>query len=387
MGISGRLGPCCWDPSEKVGEAALNALGDLKADGAVKPVLEAVKRRGEVQNTFGLGRNICGRKSTSSFTSAAMAIGRIGSAAVEPLTEVLATDDACLKNFVLRALGETRDPSAVPHLAGMLLDANPMVRKEAIHCLGKIKSSTSMNILIQLLAEKDKDVRGSAASALSGHGEMAAVELMTLLLESKLSDPARESAVEALCNLARNGHCPPSQLTLRWFLESERVPRGAIRFSGWIIINVLGNTKTQENLMFMIEALRHLQGEVFQGYVQEVLSFKTGLNRAWSRQEWLDWAQRKSGLLETACLDTFETPVGRNDLMKASEIVEAWETPVKASAVWTTPLDSSEMRNLEINLVPSKSKRNSYLPSTLKDVDKIWFIKEDDIWSAILPLS
>jgi HEAT repeat protein len=134
--------------------------------------------------------------------AAAVALGRAGEAAVEPLAALLEADDADSRWWAARALAEVGGEVAVEPLAGALGDLDSDVRACAALALGQMgadlgrRATTFARSLAACLGDESAFVASIAADALSMIGEPA-VEALTGMLEAE-SSHARLLAVRAL---------------------------------------------------------------------------------------------------------------------------------------------------------------------------------------------
>ena len=81
------------------------------------------------------------------------------------------------------ALGELRDPAAVPALAKLAADPERDVRKTAVYALGKINDPRAVPALAQALNDQEADVRWNAAVSLAGFGDRRAVGPLKEMLD------------------------------------------------------------------------------------------------------------------------------------------------------------------------------------------------------------
>jgi Uri superfamily endonuclease len=113
--------------------------------------------------------------------AAALALGRFGEAAIEPLAALLARSDADIRWWTARALAEVGGCGAVSLLAGALVDADPDVRACAALALGQIGEGAAAPTLAARLADESAFVASIAADALSMLGEPAVETLVGML--------------------------------------------------------------------------------------------------------------------------------------------------------------------------------------------------------------
>jgi HEAT repeat protein len=123
---------------------------------------------------------------------AAVASESVASAA----TQLADGDNPDCRLQAVRLLAALRDTS---HLSLMSKDEDPRVRREAVFCLGELRSPESSGRLAMALADEDPDVRVAAATALAWPG--FADESRSLLLA--LNDSSPRVQVAALKSLGR----------------------------------------------------------------------------------------------------------------------------------------------------------------------------------------
>jgi len=103
-------------------------------------------------------------------TSAAQALGTLGTEGIDELILALKTKDRDVRLGIIEALSVIRDPRAVPSLIHLLSDTSSEVRWEAAIALGEINDPAATASLVQTLSDPDKYVRYGAASALQKSG-------------------------------------------------------------------------------------------------------------------------------------------------------------------------------------------------------------------------
>jgi Uri superfamily endonuclease len=104
---------------------------------------------------------------------AAVALGHLGTAALPPLTDLLASRDADHRWWAARALAEVGSQESVPLLASILDDPDPDVRACTCLALGRIGGGPAAQALAVRLADESPFVASIAADALSMIGEPA----------------------------------------------------------------------------------------------------------------------------------------------------------------------------------------------------------------------
>ncbi len=138
--------------------------------------------------------------SDESREAAALALGRFGADAVEPLQALLSRDKPDTRWWAARALAQVGSEGAVEPLARALADPDPDVRACAALALGQIGGGTAAPALADRLADESTFVAGVAADALSMIGE-SAVKALT----EKLKDEQPHTRLLAARALGRIG--------------------------------------------------------------------------------------------------------------------------------------------------------------------------------------
>jgi len=142
---------------------------------------------------------------------AALALSFMGSPAVAPLREAISADEPVVRREALRSLGKLRerasiDPQVVvPALLNALKDPDPSVRNIAVTYLGIVRDDPKPEVtgLIAALADQEPAVRGAAAVALSAYGALAEPAVPELhKAESDPDDDVKREAGRALVIIA-----------------------------------------------------------------------------------------------------------------------------------------------------------------------------------------
>ena len=132
--------------------------------------------------------------------AAAVALGRFGGAAAEPLASLLVSEDADARWWAARALAEVGTDGAVPPLVDALEDPEPDVRACAALALGQIGDGVAAPDLAARLADESAFVASIAADALSMIGQPAVGALA-----EKLDDTSPHIRLLAVRALGRIG--------------------------------------------------------------------------------------------------------------------------------------------------------------------------------------
>lgn len=134
---------------------------------------------------------------------AALALSFMGSAAVPVLKDAVDDDNPVVRKEALRSLGKLRerasiDPQLVlPTLIDELDDSEPEVRVVAVTYLGIVRDSPGKAVpaLITALGDEDASVRAAAATALGAYGPAAQSALPAL--RKAVKDPDEQVQREA----------------------------------------------------------------------------------------------------------------------------------------------------------------------------------------------
>ena len=146
----------------------------------------------------------------------ALALGRLGNpSAVPVLLETVAApagaeDDAETRIYAMWALGAIGDEAAVPELVRLASDADPGIRKSALHALGAFATDDARRTLAAGLDDAVEDVRWNAALGLARQkDERAAPVLLQMLdrdhlaqVEGLRPDQAQEALLQAVAAAA-----------------------------------------------------------------------------------------------------------------------------------------------------------------------------------------
>ncbi len=124
--------------------------------------------------------------------AAARALADMGEEAVTRLLEILREDplaeaDQKRRFAAVHLLGRLGNPSAVPTLVQMALDADVLLRQAAAAALGRIPGGQVESALALFLNDSEASVRRAAALSLGAHCDEGAVRLLVPML----GDPVR----------------------------------------------------------------------------------------------------------------------------------------------------------------------------------------------------
>ena len=133
------------------------------------------------------------------------------------LIEFLTGPDADLRVQAALALGEQKDPGAIPSLMNALSDPNANVVYHAIEALGKLRAQESIDALVGIAESKDFFLAFPALEALGAIGNSrVAPRLLPLLQDEMLREPAAlalarvgdEFTVDALVRILNDRDAP-----------------------------------------------------------------------------------------------------------------------------------------------------------------------------------
>lgn len=139
-----------------------------------------------------------GREATAERHAVLDALAHGGSSGISALIRALRSSEADVVMYAATALGEARDPAAVPHLIRLLQHPDLNVAQAAIDALGKLRAQAAASP-IEAVLEADPWLRFAAAHALGEIGHPGSVHaLMRVAADSAIS----ELAIEALGKIA-----------------------------------------------------------------------------------------------------------------------------------------------------------------------------------------
>ena len=176
------------DTERKV--AAASALGQIGAPSAIKPLINS--------------RNF---SSPDGIGPAIDALGQIGGTRVIEFLITSLKDkykNPQLRQAAIRTLGKMGENGAVEPLINVLKDKNEEIRITAIQTLGQIGDSRAVDPLITTLKSRNVSIKNTAVQALGQLGESRAVEELLPLLKNKDFETRRITA-EALVTLYKSG--------------------------------------------------------------------------------------------------------------------------------------------------------------------------------------
>ncbi|MEW6489676.1 MAG: HEAT repeat domain-containing protein [Thermodesulfobacteriota bacterium] len=208
-----RLREACRDPDPVRREHALALAANLRLEGAFAEAVRALEdaafpRRyvaawalGELGDTAAVGPLVRAltRESGEVAKAVARALVRLGPEAVGPVLPVVPSLGSEGRGYAVRALGELRDPRALPVLLALLADpADPSGRADAAWALGQLGDPRGGEALVPVLGDPDWRARLEASRAV---GLLEAREAEGSLEQLRRADPhpaVREWAARTL---------------------------------------------------------------------------------------------------------------------------------------------------------------------------------------------
>ena len=215
---------CLRDPDASVVLAAAKALADLP-DASATPVLAEIyknqKYSSEVRDqAFSTLATLCDPSSTPIFVqglepprgvSLTAAQGLVctlekqpDDSAFQPVLDAEEhTEDLAVREYLIRALGDTKNPAALPVLEKLANSHHPTLAPPAVAALGSLGDRRALPILAELLRDSNHNIRASAALSFSKFSDFTAPpELIAALF-----DPDVGMAISAT-KAVTNSHDP-----------------------------------------------------------------------------------------------------------------------------------------------------------------------------------
>lgn len=180
------------DSDRMVRSAAAESLGRSRDERAVRPLIEALTDSDQFVRT-----------------SAAFSLGRLGSRqAVDPLIDTLQLDDNRVKARAVEALGAIGDPRAVDVIVGLLKETNRFVKGNAIAALGRIADRKAVDPLLASLSDQDPQIRRAALDALGRIGDERAFLQVSELFRKESDQNVRLTALATAAKLGGRQSIP-----------------------------------------------------------------------------------------------------------------------------------------------------------------------------------
>ncbi|MGD0293126.1 MAG: HEAT repeat domain-containing protein [Terracidiphilus sp.] len=193
----------------KVGAPAVDALAAAMKDPDEDVRWQAANALGEIKDPRAVPALIEALQVKGLQWHAAFALGEIKDArAVEPLIAALQDKDAEFREEVARALGEIKDPRADAALTAALKDPEPNVIHAAANALGQIGDPQAVNVLLTALREHNAEIIAGAGNFFIKRGEPgtedALIEALNKSGDKWLAEDMMNSGNEKLSNAAND---------------------------------------------------------------------------------------------------------------------------------------------------------------------------------------
>jgi HEAT repeat protein len=167
------------DENWRMRRLAVDGLARHGGETAVKSILRALRDE---------------HRNLSVLNSALQVLALSGVDAVAPLVECLNDPDNDLRIYAAHALGDQRNPRAIPALIRALEDADANVQYHTIEALGKLRAADAVEALLTIIESGDFYLAFPALDALMRIGEArVAPRLVPLLEDEMLRAPAADA--------------------------------------------------------------------------------------------------------------------------------------------------------------------------------------------------
>lgn len=175
--------------------AIIEALGAIGHPAAITPLISNLKNRAERRRKGGATAGA--DAAADECRVCAEALAALGGSSLDPLIELLDSDEKDARRWAAHALGLIRDAKALPPLAAKLSDARSEVRQAAARAMGNLGEPSAIRPLMGILSDKDAEARRAAAEALGILGAKEAVDQLGNAARDP-NEPMQLAIVEAL---------------------------------------------------------------------------------------------------------------------------------------------------------------------------------------------
>lgn len=245
---------------------------------------KALRQKGKAVIELAVAEHARGLKKKGELTrtAAADALVRLGKPSVKPLIELLKDKDWDVRWRAAEALGELKAQEALDALTKALDDDDKDVRWAAVSALGEIGSKKAIETLIAALKNKNWDVRWLVAELMQEVGSRKAVPALTEALKDK--EPlVRGSAAAALGEIKDKRPVGP----LIEILKKDK--DWSVRCFGAYALGKIGDEKA---LAPLIDALQDEDPRVCSD-AAKALKKITGRDFGKDYEKWKEWHQKK----------------------------------------------------------------------------------------------
>jgi len=161
------------------------------------------------------------RENTISLEAVTSVFNRIGEPTIDPLTDMLHSDNNDYQRKAAHLLAAVGHGRALVQLIITLDDEDPMVRAEVASALGNFKDARAMGPLLKAIQDNDPNVRANAALSLGNFNDEKITDALLMALED--ANPiVRQSAIRAL---AKN----PADFVESALVNATRDPDESVR--------------------------------------------------------------------------------------------------------------------------------------------------------------
>ncbi len=126
---------------------------------------------------------------------------REDTASLDVLLQLLKNKDPEIRVIVIEALTVRKDKRALVSLREELANRNALIREKAVRALGELRDETAIESILPLLKDNSSAVRGAAAIALGEIGNEKAVSSLV----KALNDRVRDVRLSVVCVLGKMG--------------------------------------------------------------------------------------------------------------------------------------------------------------------------------------
>ncbi len=186
------------------------------------------------------------------------AVVRIGADAVSPLMHLLKDANPVVRHNAAHTLGKIADPRAVDALIETLADSEVNVVQKAAFALSQIGDAKAIPALIDLLSSDHREVQATLDTVLEQFGAPAVQALIQALEHERWQ--VREHAADALGFIAASEALAP-------LIHALRDEHWQVRFSAVAALGYLGGTEARD----AIQSLHNDPEEWVRGLVPQVL--------------------------------------------------------------------------------------------------------------------
>lgn len=194
------------DGGKEARKGAASALGGIRDDRAVDPLMELLKSdpESQVRKAAAIAISEFDREFDEEI-QAICAVEKedwsgaisLGKASIPPLSVSAKSANRPVKKAAIKTLGEIRDPGALDILFEIHKNADDEIKMVIDEALGKIQDSRSVDLLISDLDSRSKEIRYAAASALGIIKDRRAVDPLIRVLNDEY-EWVRQAAAKAL---------------------------------------------------------------------------------------------------------------------------------------------------------------------------------------------